>query len=205
MTLRFLKGVFIAVLVLGVSGAYAQTDMDELEERERREAEMQAAFAAQMTEVVADLNEGSFRDLSQAIDRDDFIERIFNLRLIDPKIRRDFRDQMKKEPQQFEDFIASLFSVETKDGYSAKLLLVESRGDRGRAVVRFDLPYFQVNYQDYDLRLRGNDKLVVVDWKDYLWGYDATDRVALQLISLWLLPGRAPNRVSEYIWLCLLL
>ena len=53
-----------------------------------------------------------------------------------------------------------------------------------RAVVRFDLPDFQFNYQEYELRLDGKGRVFIVDWIDYLSGEKFSDGVGVQLISM---------------------
>jgi hypothetical protein len=115
------------------------------------------------------------------------LERIFGIRLIDPRAKRDFRESMK-EDERFAGFMQSQFAMEAAEGIKARLLIVESRGDRGRAVVRYDMPYFQVNYHDYDLRLDDKGRLVIVDWTDYYWGHRFSDRMGLTMIQ------RQPNK-----------
>lgn len=175
---RLSHAFLICVAVLAAAGAEAQS----LEEREAAEARMQQAFRDGVAAIVDDLNRGSFDRFVAAIDKDDMLERIFGLRLIDPRIKRDFRDSMK-EREAFAGFIESNFAMEAEDGVKARLLVVESRGDRGRAVVRYDLPYFQANYHEYDLRLDDDDRVIVVDWTDYFWGHRFSDRTGLSMVQ----------------------
>jgi hypothetical protein len=171
------------VLILGVAFAagplMAQQSIEELEAAEARKQE---AFKRGAEALVSSLNNGSFATFVAAIDRDDMIERIFGLRLIDPRIKRDFRDNMK-ERDNFERLIQSNFAMESAEGMKATLLLVESRGDRGRAVVRFDLPHFEVNYHEYDLRLNDRERIVIVDWNDYYWGHLWSERMGLSMVA----------------------
>lgn len=151
------------------------------DEREVEEARRQQAFRDGMTEIVEDLNNGSFVRLTRAIDERDMFERIFGLRLIDQRVKRDFRDSLRDD---FRDFIAAAYEDESEEGVRARLLVVESRGVRGRAVVRFDLPHLQANYIEYDLRLDDDERVVIVDWTDYLKGHRFTDRVGLSLVQV---------------------
>ena len=153
-----------------------------LEEREAAEARMQQAFKDGVGLIVEDLNRGSFDRFVGSIDQEDMLERIFGLRLIDPRIKRDFRDNMK-ERGRFAGFIESSFAMESSDGLKARLLLVESRADRGRAIVRYDMPHFQVNYHEYDLRLDDKDRVIIVDWNDYFWGHQFSDRQGLSMVQ----------------------
>ena len=171
------------VLILGAAiAAGSLAAQESLEEREAAEARMQQAFRDGFALIVEDLNNGSFDRFVAAIDKDDMLERIFGLRLIDPRMKRDFRDNMK-ERDSFAGFIQSNFAMEAAEGIKASLLVVESRADRGRAVVRYDLPHFQVNYHEYELRLDKNDSVVIVDWNDYFWGHQFSARTGLSMIQ----------------------
>ncbi len=173
--------LFLMPLVLLMCGhfAVAQTDLDE---REAREQVRQEAFRAGMSRIVDNLNAGSFMLFKEAIDKDDFLDRIFGLRLIDGGLKRNFRKDMG-DASKWAGFIESLFSDEAEKGIHATLLIVESRGDRGRAVVRFDMSFFRANYHEYDLRLDGEGRMIIVDWNDYYWGHKYTDRMGLTLVQ----------------------
>ena len=176
---KSLKFLIPLVLVVSAQLATAQTELDE---REAQEQIKQQAFRDGMSAIVGSLNAGSFILLTKAIDRNNFVERIFGLRLIDGGIKRDFRDDLK-EPGKWDGFVSSLYSEEAEQGIRATLLIVESRGDRGRAVVRFDMSFFRANYHEYELILDDAGRMRVVDWNDYLWGHKFTDRMGLTLVQ----------------------
>lgn len=155
---------------------------EEPDERELEEARRQQAFRDSMGVIVDDLNAGSFTRLVRAMDDDDVLERIFGLRLIDQRIKRDFRERIR-EDDGFDRFIESLYREEAKDGLRARLLTVESRGTRGRAVVRFDMSHFRFNYLEYQLELDDKDRMSVLDWDDYMRGYGMSERVGLTLVQ----------------------
>ena len=123
-----------------------------------------------------------------AIDQDDFVDRIFGLRLIDQRVKKNFRESLEN---QFNSMVSMTFAA-SKDNMEATLLGVESRGTRGRAVVRFDLPDFQFAYHEYDLLLDDKSRVVVVDWIDYLQGERFTDGMGLTLIMA--APGKPAVR-----------
>ncbi|MBT8098250.1 MAG: hypothetical protein KJO82_00800 [Gammaproteobacteria bacterium] len=172
-TLLFVAMMFASVI------AYGEAEVDE---REIEEARLQQVFRDGMATIVEDLNQGSFKRFVRAIDKQDMLDLIFGLRLIDQRIQRDFREDMKKS-DDFENFISTTFKNEAKDGIRARLLTVESRGTRGRAVIRFDMSHFQANYIDYELRLDEKERLVIVDWDDYLWGHRFSDRTGLMFVQ----------------------
>ena len=155
---------------------------DDYAEREAAELARQQAFRDGMEAIVADLNAQSFDRFVFAIDTDDMVDRIFGLRLIDQRIQRDFREDME-EFSNFSAFVQSTHQAEMQDGIKANLLIVESRGDRGRAVIRFDMPFYQVNYMEYDLRLDESGRVVINDWTDYLWGHTFSERMGLSMVQ----------------------
>ncbi len=167
------------VLLMSTHAAVAQTDIDE---REALEQIQQQAFRAGMSAIVDDFNAGSVVLFTKSLDRKDFLERIFGLRLIDGGIKRDLRKDMG-DPDKWAAFVESLFTNEAEEVLRASLLIVESRGDRGRAVVRFDMSFFRANYHEYDLRLDDKGRMQVIDWNDYFWGHKFTDRMGLTLIQ----------------------
>ena len=172
---------FLIPLVLLVTGQHAIAQ-SEVDEREVLEQAQQQAFRDGMTAIIGNLNAGSFMLFTKALDKNDVIDRIFGLRLIDGGIKRDFRSEMN-ESDRWSKFIASRYEKEAEDGVRATLLLVESRGDRGRAVVRFDMTHFRANYHEYDLRLDAKGQVLIVDWNDYLWGHLFTDSIGLAMVQ----------------------
>jgi hypothetical protein len=170
-----LKSIYLtaAALLLACSVSVA-ADPEEDQELAR-----QAAFRAGMEDIVGGLNGGSIERFLASLDREDLVNRIFGLRLIDQKVKRQFRDSMEFG---FDGMIQSAFPA-GKDGIKANLLGVESRGYRGRAVVRFDLPDFQFGYHEYDLLLDDSNRFYVVDWTDYLQGERFTDGIGMSLVQ----------------------
>ena len=147
---------------------------DDADDREELELARQEAFRSGFTTIVESLNLGTFELLVSSINREEFIDRIFGLRLISQTVQRDFRENMQT---QFADMIKSGFAV-SEDGVKATLLGVESRGDRGRAVVRFDLPDLQFSYHEYELTLDKKNRVNIVDWVDYLGGEGSYERLS---------------------------
>lgn len=179
--MRKLEIALLATALLHAAAVAAQTP-------EELELARQAAFRDGMQAIVTRLNEGSTDRFIAATRKEEMVDRIFGLRLIDQKVKRQFEDDLE---YRYESLIDSAFP--SGDGaIKATLLGVESRGDRGRAVVRFDLPDFQFNYHQYELRLDEKNRLIVDDWADYLQGERFTDGVGMMLIRA--APGRPAVR-----------
>lgn len=176
-----MKTQFSSVFLLCLMLAAPALSQDEtVDERELLEAQRKEAFVNGMSGVVASLNAGSLQRFMDAIDQEDFQKRIYGLRLIDTKLRSQFAENFDSS---FEQIIKSAFDDFDKNGVDAVLIGVDSRGTRGRAVVRFNLPKMQFNYHEYDLRLNEDEELVIVDWRDYLKGEEFTEHVGLALVS----------------------
>jgi tetratricopeptide (TPR) repeat protein len=153
---------------------------DEAEDKEKEELARQETFREGMRAIVDDLNHGSFDSFIKAINQSDMVERIFGLRLIDQKIKRQFNEQLE---YSYEGMITSAFVI-PEDGLKATLLGVESRGDLGRAVVRFDLPKLQFNYHEYELRLDKRGRVAIVDWTDYLKGMKFSEGIGRSMVMV---------------------
>jgi len=166
--------ILLLLATVIASSVYA----DEMEDREKAELAKQEAFRAGLEAIVDDLNYGSFDRLIVSIDRNDLIDRIYGLRLIDQQVKKQFNESLE---YSYEDLITSEFAV-PDEGLKATLLGVESRGDRGRAVVRFDYPKFKFSYHEYELRLDGQGRVIVVDWTDFLQGMRYSESVGRALV-----------------------
>jgi tetratricopeptide (TPR) repeat protein len=169
-------------LLAGLCGwlpvALAQDDTRDTQQQAERER--QDVFRAGFQEIVADLNNNSFERFARAVDREDMLERIFGLRLIDPKVKKSFRES-------FDDNLVNVLQsafASTEGNIRAAWLGFGSKGDRGKAIVRYDLPDFQFNYHEYELRLDGKGRVVIVDWIDYMDGEKFSDGVGVQLVAM---------------------
>ena len=155
---------------------------------EQEEAAKQQAFQSGAQRIVDGFNAGSTDAFVDSLDQADLLERVFGLRLIDQRIKKQVREGL---PQSFLRSITSSLPV-GNETIKVTLLGVESRGDRGRAVVRFDYPKFQFNYHEYDLRLDTNGKVVVYDWIDFLDGNLFTEAAGRSMVMA--APGKAAAR-----------
>lgn len=148
------------------------------QDRGEGEQQLRDRFQSGFQAIVDDLNSGSVARLAAAIDKPEFHRRVLDLRLIDPSIKKSYRDKAKRD---FEKVIAANYGLEGEET-KVTLLGFESRGNRGRAVVRFDLPKFQFNYHEYELRLSDDGAVVVLDWIDFGWGERFTQALGVNLV-----------------------
>lgn len=173
MSMSSVRSILLIVVLALIATATARADSADNDELAR-----QQAFQLGMQEIVEELNRGSVDRFVNAIDRDDFVGRIFGIRLIDQRVKKDFREDL---PMHFSDIVKVTFA-DSKDEIKATLLGVESHGDRGRAVVRFDLPDLQYSYHEYDLMLGKKNRIVIIDWTDFLQGETFTEGMGMTLV-----------------------
>ncbi|MDH3614735.1 MAG: hypothetical protein OEU90_12750 [Gammaproteobacteria bacterium] len=165
-------------LVMVATSLSSPSHADEVEDAEKAELAKQEAFRSGFEAIVDDLNYGSFDSFIAAIDQRHMVDRIFGLRLIDQKIKKRFNERLE---YSYEGMITSAFVV-PEEGMKATLLGVESRGDLGRAVVRYDLPKQQFNYHEYDLRLDKRGRVEIVDWTDFLRGLTFSEGIGRSMV-----------------------
>jgi len=177
------------LLFFSLAFATATNAQDDTREAERQaELERQQIFRAGFQDIVDDLNKRSLERFAHAIDQDDMLERIFGLRLIDPKVKKTFREGFD---EQLESILKAAFAS-TEGNIRAAWLGFGSKGSRGKAIVRYDLPDFQFNYHEYELRLDDSGRVVIVDWIDFLDGEKFSDGIGVVLVSM--NPGKSAIR-----------
>jgi hypothetical protein len=150
----------LALAFAGVTAGIPALAMAQDADREAliaRENEQREAMRNGMLAVLDGVNSGSFALLAEAIDQEDMLERIFGLRLIDQRVKKSFRENFEST---LEPMITQLVVGRQQEPVKARLVGFKSRGNLGRAVVRYDLANFQFSYHEYDLTLDDRDQLV---------------------------------------------
>lgn len=175
-------------IVVFAAALFSPLYAEETSDAEKAELARQEAFRSGFTAIVSDLNSGVFDSFIQAVDRRVLIDQIYGLRLIDQKVKRQFNERLA---YTYDDMLKSGFVI-PEEGLKATLLGLESRGDLGRAVVRYDLPDFQFGYHEFDLRLDAKNRVAVVDWTDFLSGMKFTESIGRSLVMS--APGKAAMR-----------
>ena len=185
MTTRRLHAVLWTILLAVIAPVLA----DDADDAAATEARKQEAFRAGFASLVNDLNQQYAGSFVRSIDRDDMLERIYGLRLVDQRIKKQFEENLE---QSFGPMVESGAGIaragivpvfrKPENGAKYTILGMESRGDLGQAVVRIDLDDFQFNYQVFDLRLDSRERVVVVDWTDYLAGITFSESIGRYLV-----------------------
>ena len=191
-------GWLVCAAALATASLALAQDADDAMQEELRKQE---AFRSGFTAIINDLNTQYVYSFIESIDREDMLDRIYGLRLIDQRIKRQFEENLEAS---FEGLVQSgaglaragiIPASKVPDaGARYTLLGLESKGDFGRAVVRVDLANFQFNYLEFDLRLDADD-VVVVDWTDYLAGLSFSESIGRYLVFA--LPS--PSALRKYL------
>ena len=186
--MRRLTSLFLIVFVLATPAMPATAQDDALEKERQEEAERKEKLRAGFQDIVDDLNRGSLERFQRAIDQEDMLERIYGLRLIDQKVKKQFGEDFETS---LEGILKSVFAP-MQGNIRAAWLGLGSKGDRGKAIVRYDLPNFQFTYHEYELRLDKHGNVEIVDWIDFLEGERFSEGIGNYLISV--NPGKSAVR-----------
>ncbi|MEO1244605.1 MAG: hypothetical protein AAFX56_02885 [Pseudomonadota bacterium] len=187
--LRFSGALSTAILLAAIAISPPAAADDELEAAIAREEEQREAMRSGMASIVDGVNSGSFALLAAAVNPDDMLERIFALRLIDQRIKKQYRESF---PEMLESLIGQTIAQRQQKPVKARLLGFSSRENRGKAVVRYELENFQFSYHEYELTFDERDRLVVIDWTDFYWGERFSDGVGESLVIA--APGKSAVR-----------
>ena len=177
---KYLVKFLSLLMVVAIHSSPVLAQDDALEQERQAELERKERFRAGFQDIVDDLNKGSIERFKIAIDHEDMLERIFGLRLIDQKVKKSFRENFETS---LDGILQSVFKS-SEGAIRAAWLGFGSKGDKGKAVVRFDLPDFQFRYHEYELRLDNRGRVVVVDWVDFLEGERFSDGIGTYLVSV---------------------
>ncbi len=169
----------VLIAALTATGIAAAESDPEREAAIARENAQREAMQSGMQSIVDGVNSGSFELLAEAIDPDDMLERIFGLRLIDQRLKKQYRENFA---ESLEPLVEQTVGQRQNQSVKARLLKFASRGNQGKAVVRYELENFQFSYHEYELTLDERDRLRVVDWTDFFWGERFSDGVGESLV-----------------------
>ena len=176
--IRNLAGIAAMLILLLPMSAAAQSQFTEEEINER--------FREAMEDVVKNINRRRYHRLARMIDADDMLERIYGLRLIDPRIKRAFGQEFESNlPDLLEAAVQSkIITFRDDEAPRATLLKVESRNERGRGTVRVELPNFHATWHEYDLLMDADGNVEIVDWLDFYLSQPFTQSVGEDLIAI---------------------
>ena len=193
--MRRLASLFLILFVWAGAAAPVVAQEDSLEKERQAEEERKQKFRSGFQEIIEDLNKGSLERFQLAIDQEDMLERIYGLRLIDQKVKKQFSEDFETS---LDGIVKGVFAP-MQGNIRAAWLGFGSKGDRAKAIVRYDLPDFQFTYHEYELRLDRNGNVEIVDWVDFLEGEQFSEGFGNYLVSV--NPGKpAVRKLIDFQW-----
>ena len=138
--------------------------------------------------IVADMNDDRLTSFVRAIDQEQMLEAIYDKRLIDTEIRKQFTSSFRSEIERM--FVGSFPPSEGQ--IIGKIVSFRRDGELASAVVRFDLSPYQYLYHEFHLRAGSRDKAMILDWIDFFRGERFTDAVGDSLAMA--MPGDSQTR-----------
>ena len=141
---------------------------------------------SQFGAIIEGLNYNTFKPFHQAIDNDDFLNRIIGTRVID----RDARQYMasdfsaKIEAGFIDAFPRPRNEAEAQGEIIGTLVSFEETGGRARALVRFEAKGFRFSYHAYDVVRGRGGRVQIIDWFDFYNGAWFSEMMGNGLVKL---------------------
>ncbi len=157
-------------------------------------AEIDWAFEDSMEAIVDDINEGSGQAFSDAVDIDALLDKVFKDVDIGEGTKAGFSQGFTNSRDQLGKNIVRKVGKE----YYAILLNVRYEDDRAFALVRYDIADMQFAYNEYELVKDDSGTVRIVDWLDYLDGYEYSAALRLSVIAHDATAASVRSLVPEY-------
>lgn len=129
--------------------------------------------------IVDQVNEGSGQALSDAVDIDALLDRVFENLNVDARVKNGFSQKIRRSKDQLGTNIVRAM----RDGSYARVINVENDGETATALVRYDLGGRGFGYHKYDLVTDEAGNVRIVDWLDYLDGFRYSDALKLSAVT----------------------
>ena len=168
---RYSRFFFAAIVVLFGAESGAETDW---------------AFEDAIEGIIEQVNEGSGQALSDAVDIDALLSRVFENLEVSDRVKAGFSQRIRNNQGQLGKNIVRGMP----DGSYAKVLSVDQDGDTATALVRYDFGGRGFGYHKYDLVKDDAGNVSIVDWLDYLDGFRYSDALKLSAVTF------GPNAAS---------
>ena len=132
-----------------------------------------------MEDIIDQVNDGSGQALTDAIDIDALLARVFENLEVSDRLKAGFSQQIKANNNLGKNVVRGM-----RDGSYAKVLIVDEDGATATALVRYDFGGRGFGYHKYDLVKDEAGSVRIVDWLDYLDGFRYSDALKLSAVTL---------------------
>lgn len=136
--------------------------------------------------IIEQVNEGSGQALSDAVDMDALLGRVFENLEVSDRVKAGFSQRIRRNRNQLGKNIVRGMP----DGSHAKVLSVDQDGDTATALVRYDFGGKGFGFHKYELVKDEAGNVRIVDWLDYLDGFQYSDALKLSAVTF------GPNAAS---------
>lgn len=143
-------------------------------------------FEDAIEDIIGQVNEGSGQALSDAVDMDALLSRVFENLEVSDRVKAGFSQRIRRNKNQLGKNVVRGMP----DGSYAKVLSVDQDGDTATALVRYDFGGRGLGYHKYELVKDEAGNVRIVDWLDYLDGFQYSDALKLSAVTF------GPNAAS---------
>ena len=137
------------------------------------------AYEDNLQVIVDQINTGSGQAFSDAVDIDALLDRVFEGVEIGARTKASFSQQIRANRDRLGENLVRKIG----DGYYARLLNVRFENDKALALVRYDTGDLRFGYHEYELVKDEAGKIRIVDWRDYLDGFQYSAALRLSAVT----------------------
>ena len=137
------------------------------------------AFEQKIESIIDQMNDGSSQPFSDAVDVDALLSRVFDGLDVGERLKASFSQKIRRGQKQLGENILRRIP----EGSYAKVLEVRQDGDDAIALVRYDFGNSRFAYYEYELAEDESGAIRIVDWLDYLDGYQYSAALRLSVVS----------------------
>ncbi|MFQ5548843.1 MAG: tetratricopeptide repeat protein [Woeseia sp.] len=134
---------------------------------------------AKVDSIFMEMNEGSSRAFSGAIDAGALLSRVFDGLDVTPGLKARYSDTIRRGVPQ----LGENARKRMPEGEFAKVLKVRREGEKATALVRFGFGNGNFGYNRYDLEIDSAGDIRIVDWLDYLEGERYSESVRRSVVT----------------------
>ncbi len=135
-------------------------------------------FEDAMEDIIDQVNDGSGQALTDAIDINALLARVFENLEVSDRLKAGFSRTIRASNNLGKNVVRAM-----PEGSYAKVVLVDQDGETATALVRYDFGGRGYGYHRYDLVKDESGSVRIIDWMDYLDGFRYSDALKLSAVT----------------------
>jgi hypothetical protein len=136
-------------------------------------------FEDAIEDIIDQVNHGSGQSLTDAIDIDALLSRVFENLEVSDKLKAGFSRTIRASNNLGKNVVRAM-----PEGSYAKVVLVDQDGETATALIRYDFGGRGYGYHRYDLVKDEAGNVRIIDWMDYLDGFRYSEALKLSAITI---------------------